>query len=59
MCNLPIKIFIIRLNCLYTKRFGHMQPPVVKYQFKRIKQVTKNKLSKIHSDIEKNVDNWN
>ena len=34
-----------------------MQPPVVKYQVKKETQV--NKLCKMYSDVDKNVDNWN
>ena len=44
-------------TCFYVKRFGHMQPPVVKYQAKKETEVAKNKFCKTYSDIEKNADN--
>ena len=52
MYNLP-KLLLFAYIIFTSKRFGHMQPPVVKYQDKKETQVTKNELWKIYSDIEK------
>ena len=59
LLNSVLAACVICLNCYYSpklfyiKRFGHMQPPVVKYQAEKETQVRKNKFCKIYSDIEK------
>ena len=59
LLNSVLAACVICLNCYYSpklflrEKFGHMQPPVVKYQAKKETQMTMNKFCKMHSDIEK------